>query len=108
MYVPEISRPESIPASSWKWSNFMIDPSKGEEFQMNSRSGTESFMDILNHKVIKRGQKRIFGNGEHEVSYTQVNQALPSTTQLRSSDPVYGVPLVTYYRSQLDYNQSIP
>ena len=52
-YVPE------EPNDDWKWANYVIDPSnKGDEFQMNSREGTESFMDILNRKVVYRTRPR--------------------------------------------------
>ena len=33
---------------------YVMDSSKGDEFQMNSSASTESFMDILNHKVVYR------------------------------------------------------
>ena len=35
-----------------------MDPSKGDEFQMNSRDETTSFMDILNHKVVCLTEER--------------------------------------------------
>lgn len=47
--IPE--RPTSIPLQNWKWSTYVIDSAKGDEYQMNSSSGTTSFMDILNNKV---------------------------------------------------------
>ena len=52
--------------------NYVIDGSKGDEFQMNSRNnndtlGTLSFMDILNRNVVVLTQRRIYGNGENEV-----------------------------------------
>ncbi len=36
----------------------MIDSSKGDEFQLNSRNETTSFMDILNHKVVCLTEER--------------------------------------------------
>ena len=41
---------------------YIIDSIKGDEFQMNTRSITESFMDILNHHVVFQTQKRVYGN----------------------------------------------
>ena len=43
--------------------NYIIDPGKGDEYQLNS-SSTTSFMDILNNKVVFQTQKRIYGNFE--------------------------------------------
>jgi len=31
---------------------YIIDPEKGDVFQMNQRQGGDSFMDILNSKVV--------------------------------------------------------
>ena len=42
---------------------YIIDSTKGDEFQMNTSTGTSSFMDILNSKVVFQTQKRIYGNG---------------------------------------------
>lgn len=39
---------ELYKAISGSASQYVMEPSKGDEFQMNTRSGTESFMDILN------------------------------------------------------------
>ena len=39
-------------------SNYVIDSTKGDEFQMNSRTGTTSFMDILNNKVVYETKPR--------------------------------------------------
>ena len=39
-------------------SNYVIDSTKGDEFQMNSRTGTESFMDILNRNVVYKTKPR--------------------------------------------------
>ncbi len=44
--------------------DYIIDSNKGDEFQMNTRSGTESFMDILNRNVVFQTQRRIYGNSE--------------------------------------------
>ena len=52
------ARPTSIPQAEWKWSTYAIDSAKGDEYQMNSRSGTTSFMDILNHVVVLQTQRR--------------------------------------------------
>lgn len=41
---------------------YIIDFAKGDEFQMNTRSETTSFMDILNHNVVFHTQKRVYGN----------------------------------------------
>ena len=38
--------------------NYVIDSTKGDEFQMNSRTGTTSFMDILNNKVVYKTRPR--------------------------------------------------
>ena len=43
-------------------SNYVIDSTKGDEFQMNTRSGTASFMDILNNKVVHQTRERIYKN----------------------------------------------
>lgn len=42
--------------------NFIIDNTKGDEYQLNVRTGTASFMDILNHNVVFHTQKRVYGN----------------------------------------------
>ena len=55
-YTPE--KPSGIEPEDWTWANYVIDSNKGDEFQMNSREGTESFMDILNHKVVCLTEER--------------------------------------------------
>ncbi len=57
------------PVNGSSASTYVIDGSKGDEFQMNSRTTEwESFMDILNRNAVVQGQKRIYGNGDYEVS----------------------------------------
>ena len=60
------ARPTSIPQAEWKWSTYAIDRTKGDEYQMNSRSGTASFMDILNKNAVVQCQRRIYGNGDYK------------------------------------------
>ena len=43
---------------------YIIDSTKGDEYQLNVRTGTASFMDILNHNVVFQTQKRVYGNFE--------------------------------------------
>lgn len=40
------------------WSDFVMYPNKGDEFQMNSRFSTTSFMDILNNNVVYKTKYR--------------------------------------------------
>ena len=72
-------------------STFVIDRTKGDEFQMNSRSGTTSFMDILNKKAVVQCQRRIYGNGDYA-----------------STPAEYAGGLLKYYQTQLDYNADAP
>ena len=46
---------------------YIIDSDKGDEFQMNTRSGTTSFMDILNRNVVFQTQKRIYGTANPDT-----------------------------------------
>lgn len=43
-----------------------VNTEKGDEFQINSRTGGVSFMDILNQKTVLQTQRRIYGNGDYE------------------------------------------
>ena len=47
--------------------NFIIDNTKGDEYQLNVRPGTASFMDILNHNVVFQTQKRVYGNANPDT-----------------------------------------
>ncbi len=48
--------PNGVDEAGWK--KYLIDSNKGDEFQMNMRTGGTSFMDILNSKVVMQGRKR--------------------------------------------------
>lgn len=70
-------------------SNYVIS-TKGDEFQMNSRSVTESFMDILNRKAVIQTQRRIYGNGDYE-----------------SPAKDYGNGLLEYYTNELGLGRRV-
>ena len=53
---------------------YVIDPNKKDEFQMNTRSGTESFMDILNRNVVFQTQKRVYGAGNPDTVENYVTE----------------------------------
>ena len=87
-YKPE--KPSGIePEEDWKWANYVIDSNKGDEFQMNTRSETESFMDILNSKVVFQTQKRIYKNCDYDSRNTEPADSSDSG-------------LVSYYKELLD------
>lgn len=61
-------------------SNYVIDSNKGDEFQMNSRTGTTSFMDILNNNVVYKTKPR-------KVDIDRVDGGELITYQKEASDP---------------------
>ena len=72
-------------------SDFVIDSENGDEFQMNSRTGVASFMDILNKKAVVQTQRRIYGNGEWSESACS-----------------FAGGLVEYYRNKLGFDEEHP
>ena len=46
---------------------YVMDENKGDEYQLNSRKTTTSFMDILNSKVVYQTQQRVYGSGNPDT-----------------------------------------
>ena len=58
-YVRGIGQVYAAPSGS-SASSYVIDSTKGDEYQMNSRTSTTSFMDILNSKVVNFTKQRTY------------------------------------------------
>lgn len=79
---------------------YVIDPNKKDEFQMNTRTGGTSFMDILNTKVVFQTQKRIYRNCDYDSANT-------TPADRATSDHPQGIGLVSYYQTRLDGGTSL-